>query len=68
MTSPRASRTTTEETIDVLVEEVRNVVTVNAEMPNEVYVSVFAGSAESARTRLLYSDGPPWTVVIDVEG
>jgi len=66
VTSPRASRTTTEETIDVLVEEVRNVVTVNAEMPNEVYVSI-AGSAAS-RTSLLYSDGPPWTVVIDVGG
>ena len=49
----------------VNVEELRNVISVNQEAPNNVKVSL---NNLTAQTSLLYSDGPPWTVVIDVSG
>lgn len=48
----------------VNVEEIRNVVLVEAEQPNEVTVSV-TGSPK--RTTLLYGEGAPWTIVLEVE-
>lgn len=48
----------------VNVEEIRNVVLVEAEQPNEVTVSV-TGSPK--RTTLLYGAGAPWTIVLEVE-
>ena len=48
----------------VNVEEISNVVIVDAEHPNEVTVSI-TGSPK--RTTLLYGEGAPWTVVVDVE-
>jgi hypothetical protein len=50
----------------VTVEELRNTVIVDQEAPNNVYVSIAARG--TTKTALLYSDGPPWTVVIDVGG
>jgi hypothetical protein len=47
----------------VTVEELRNTVVVDQAAPNNVYVSA---AAFSKQTALLYSDGPPWTVVVDV--
>lgn len=47
----------------VTVEELRNIVVVDQEAPNNVRVSL---NSLTAQTSLLYSDGPPWTVVIDV--
>ena len=47
----------------VTVEELRNIVVVDQEAPNNVRVSL---NNLTAQTSLLYSDGPPWTVVIDV--
>jgi hypothetical protein len=54
----------TQETTEVVVEESRNVVTVDADNPNDVYVSI-TGSPK--RTTLLYGEGAPWTLVVDVE-
>ena len=47
----------------VTVEELRNIVVVDQEAPNNVRVSL---NSLTAQTSLLYSDGPPWTVVVDV--
>lgn len=54
----------TQETTEVTVEELRNVVTVDADSPNDVYVSI-VGSPR--RTTLLYGSGAPWTVIVEVE-
>ena len=48
----------------VTVEELRNVVVVDQEAPNNVYISVAAFAKN--QTAFLYSDGPPWSVVVDV--
>lgn len=53
----------TQETTEVTVEEMRNVVTVDADNPNDVYVSI---TGTPKRTTLLYGEGAPWTVVVEV--
>lgn len=51
----------------VSVEELRNVVTVDEEAPNDVYVSVNGSPTRNQQTAILYSTGAPWTIEIDVE-
>ena len=50
----------------VNVEELQNVVTVDEQAPNDVFVSVNGSPTRSKQTALLYSSGAPWTVEIIV--
>ena len=44
----------------VTVEELRNVVTVTEEFPNEVFVSITGDLTRVEKTSLLYGSGAPW--------
>jgi hypothetical protein len=57
----------TDQMTTVSVEELKNVVTVDEESPNDVYVSVNGSPTRNRYTSILYSSGAPWTVEIDVE-
>lgn len=52
----------------VTVEELRNVVYVDEQAPNNVTVSITGGAGGGTGAGWSYGSGAPWTIVIDVGG
>lgn len=50
----------------VVVEELRNTVTVDEEAPNQVTVSINGSPLRATSTTLLHGVGAPWTIEIEV--
>lgn len=50
----------------VIVEELRNTVTVDESAPTQVTVSINGSPLRASSTTLLHGVGAPWTIVIDV--
>ena len=51
----------------VIVEELRNTVTVDETAPTQVTVSINGSPLRASSTTLLHGVGAPWTIIIDVE-
>ena len=51
----------------VVVEELRNVVTVDETAPTQVTVSINGSPLRATSTTILSGSGAPWTIVVDIE-